>query len=211
MLNIYLDLNFNVLDAATSNRYIDAFDKRFVNLGPIALFSIYRSTVSSVKQLEENSHAHIASLIYKLITSARGADDLRIGFDRDRDRKQRELTNNRNQKGKYHIKIYFEKNFGFVQHRAKTTFGLGLKLLMTRNSDNSVFNKDNATNIGKFKNIAFEWYVPKYTPSIPQEAFLSEEIFSKMPTELQYVERSVFMKEVNTQRLWIFDLRTQEV
>ena len=32
-----------------------------------------------------------------------------------------------------------------------------------------------------------------------------------MPTELRYVERSVFMKEVNNQNLWNFDLGNQEI
>ena len=30
-----------------------------------------------------------------------------------------------------------------------------------------------------------------------------------MATELQYLERSVFMKEVNTQKFWTFELGTQ--
>ena len=45
---------------------------------------------------------------------------------------------------------------------------------------------------------------------ISQQAILSKQILSKVPTELQYVERSVFMKEVNTQNLWTFELGTQE-
>ena len=39
LLNSYIDLNFDVLQAATSNRHTDANDIRLVNLGPIALFS----------------------------------------------------------------------------------------------------------------------------------------------------------------------------
>ena len=37
-----------------------------------------------------------------------------------------------------------------------------------------------------------------------------KQIVDKTPTELQYVERSVFMKEVDTQNLWTFELGTQE-
>ena len=33
--------------------------------------------------------------MYKLITTARGCDDLSIGFDRSRDRRQRKLNNNK--------------------------------------------------------------------------------------------------------------------
>ena len=33
---------------------------------------------------------------------------------------------------------------------------------------------------------------------------------NKTPTQIQYPERSVFMKEVNTQNFWTFELGTQE-
>ena len=36
------------------------------------------------------------------------------------------------------------------------------------------------------------------------------QIVDKKPTELRYVERSVFKKEVNTQKFWTFELGTQE-
>ena len=39
LLNSYLELNFDVLHAATNNRYVDGNDKRLVNLGSIGLFS----------------------------------------------------------------------------------------------------------------------------------------------------------------------------
>ena len=71
-------------------------------------------------------------------------------------------------------------------------------------------NKDNAMNNAKIKINAMEWYVPHYKPSITQQAIFSNQILSKTPTELQYVERSVSMKEVNTQRLWSFELGTRK-
>ena len=43
-----------------------------------------------------------------------------------------------------------------------------------------------------------------------QQSILSEQILSKIPTEVKYPEKYVFMKEVNTQNFWIFELRTQE-
>ena len=63
LLNSYFELNFDVLQTATSNRYTDANDIRLVNLGPIALFTNYKLTTSSGKHLEEISHAHIVSLM----------------------------------------------------------------------------------------------------------------------------------------------------
>ena len=88
--------------------------------------------------------------------------------------------------------------FGFAAHQEKATNGLENKLTLTRSSDNSVLDKDTATNIGKIKINSFEWYVAHYTPSIPIQARLSEQILSGVPTEFKFVERSIFMKEVNT-------------
>ena len=43
-----------------------------------------------------------------------------------------------------------------------------------------------------------------------QQAIMSKQILNKTPTELRYVERSVFMKEVKYQNLWNFELGSQE-
>ena len=71
-------------------------------------------------------------------------------------------------------------------------------------------NKTIATNSGKFKINAIEWYVAHYTPSMQQQSILSEQILNKIPTQTQYPERSVFMKQVNTHKFWTFELGTQE-
>ena len=59
LLNSYLELNFDVLHAATNNKYVDGIDIRLVNPGPIALFSNCKLTTSSGKHLENIDHAHI--------------------------------------------------------------------------------------------------------------------------------------------------------
>ena len=210
LLNSYLELNFDVLQAATNNRYADGNDIRLVNLGPIGLFSNYRLTTSSGKHLENIDHAHIVSLMYKLLSSSKGFDDLSIGFDRDRGRRQRELTNNKTQKGKFHVRIYLKDVFGFAEYQEEGTYGLGYKLTLTRNTDNAVLNKANGVNNGKIKISAIEWYVPHYTPSMQQQSILSKQLLNKTPTQIQYPERLVFMTEVNTQNVWTFELGTQE-
>ena len=189
---------------------MDGNDKRLFNLGVIALFSNYRLTTSSGKHSENIEDAHIVSSMYKLLTSSRGSDDLPIGFDRDRGRRQRELTNNKNIEGKYHARIYLKDVFGFAQHQEKATFGFGYKLTLTTNTDNAVLSKVNAIDNDKIKIIAIEWYVPHYTPSITQQKILMNQIKKKLATELQYPESSVFMKEVNTQNISTFELGTQE-
>ena len=210
LLNSYLELNFDVLHAGTNNRYADGNNIRLVNLGPIGLFSNYKLTTSSGNHLENIDHAHIVSLMYKLLTSSKGSDDLSIGFDGDRGRRQRELTNNKSQKGEYHVRIYLKDVFGFAEYQEKGTYGLGYKLTLTRNTDNAVLNKDNAINNGRIKIDAIEWYVPHYTPSMQQQSILSKQILNKTSTQIQYPERSVFMEEVNTQNVWNFELGTQE-
>ena len=141
MLTSYIDLNFDVVHGVNNDRYADNTESRLVNSEPIALFSNYKLTTSSGKHLEEVSHAHIVSLMYKLITTSKGCDDLSIGFDRDRTRRRNELTNNKNVKGKYHVRIYLKDVFGFAEHQEKATYGLGYKLTLRRNNDNAVLNK----------------------------------------------------------------------
>ena len=63
MLKSFLDSDFDVLHAATGNRYAEGIEISLINLGPIALFSSYELTKSSGKHLEDISHAHVVSLM----------------------------------------------------------------------------------------------------------------------------------------------------
>ena len=210
LLNSYLDLSFEVLKKEDNSRYANGNDIRLVNLGPIALFSDFKLTTSSGKHLEDISHTHLSSLMYKLITSSKDSNDLSIGFDFSRNRRRDELALNKNIKGKYHLKIMLKDVFGFAECQTKATYGLGYKLTLTRNKDEAVIDKANATHDARIIIDHIHWYVPHYTPSIQQQCTLSKQILSKTPTELRYVERSVFMKEVNNQNLWNFELGSHE-
>ena len=210
LLNCYIELNFDVLKAATNNRYADTDDMRLINLRLIALFSTYKLTSSSGKHLENIDHAHIVSLMYKILSSSRDSDDLSISFDRNRDRRKRELPYNKTQKGKFHLRIYVKDVFGFPELQEIGTFGLSYRLTLTRNTDNAVLNKNDATNDVKIKINGIEWYVPHYEPSLEEYTKLQTQIKIKTPTNLHYLERSVFMKEVNTQNFWTFELGTLE-
>ena len=112
LLNIYLDLNFDVLHAATGNRFSDGSDMRLINLVHVSLFRNYKLAINSGKHLEDISRAHIVSLMFKLITSAKDTNDLCIGFDGDRGRRQREFTNKKLRKVNFIIefvqKIYLD-------------------------------------------------------------------------------------------------------
>ena len=50
-----------------------------------------------------------------LITSARETNDLSIGFDRDRVRRQQELTNTKSIRGKYHARHMLNGVFGSAE------------------------------------------------------------------------------------------------
>ena len=84
--------NFDVLHAATNNKYIDGDDIRLVNEGPIALFSNDNLQSSSGKHIEEINHAHVVCLMYKLITSARNTDDF-VYWMRSRSQKKTTRVN----------------------------------------------------------------------------------------------------------------------
>ena len=133
-----------------------------------------------------------------------------IGFDRSRDRRRREITIIKIFKSKSRLKIYLRDIFGFAEHQETATYGLAYKLTLTRNTDNAVSNKDNATNKTKIKINVLKWYVPHYTPSLEKYNNIMNQITRKTPTELLYPANSVFMKKVNTQTFWTFDLGTQK-
>ena len=210
LLNSYLDLNFEVVKKNDNSRYGNGNDIRLVNLGLVALFSNFKLATSSGKQLEDISHAHLVSLMHKLITYTKDSNDLSIGFDNSRNRRRDELSLNKNLKGKYHVKIMLKDVFGFAEHQEKATYGLGYKLTLTRNKDNAVIDKANGIAEARIRIDHIDWYVPHYSPSIQQQSNLSKQILSKTPTELRYVERSVFMKQVNNQNVWNFELGSQE-
>ena len=211
MLNSCLDLNSEVIKKADNSRYANCNGIKLVNLAPIALFiSNFKLTTSSGKRLEDFSHAHLVSLMYKLITSSKGSDDLSVGFVRSSARGREEMTNNKNVKGKFHLRIMLKDVFGYSEHQQKATYGLSYKLTLTRNKDEAIIDKVAGIADARIKIDHIHWYVPHYTPSIQQKSILSEQILSKTPTELSYVERSVFMKEVNNQNLWNFELGSQE-
>ena len=177
LLNSCLELIFKVIKKADNSRYANGSDILLVNLGPIALFSIFKLTTSSGKQLEDNSHAHVVSLMYKLISSAKDTNDLSVGFDPSRNTIRDELTTNRNIKGKYHVRIMLQDVFGFTEHQEKATYGLGYKLTLTRNKDECVVDKTAGIPDARIKIDHIHWYVPHYTPCIQQQCVLSNNVY----------------------------------
>ena len=100
--------------------------------------------------------------------------------------------------------------FGFGEQQENATYSLGFKLTLTRDKDDAVIDKADDIADARITIDHIHWYVPQYTTSIQQQSISSNRILSKAPTELRYVERLVFMKEVINQNLWNFELGSQE-
>ena len=132
-----------------------------------------------------------------------------IGFDRDRRRRQQELTNNKHIGGIYHVRILPKVVFGFAEHRVNATYALCYKLTSNRNKDHAVIDKAPGIADARLRIDHIHWSVLHYTPSFPQQGFLSRQILSKTPTELRFIER-FFMKETDNQNLWNFELGSQQ-
>ena len=50
------------------------------------------------------------------------------------------------------------------------------------------------------------WHIPHITPNSENQQIMMDQLLNKDPTELYYMERIVFRKDVNTNINWIFDL-----
>ena len=120
------------------------------------------------------------------------------------------MTTNKNVNGKFHLRIMLKDVFGFAEGQEKATYGLGYKLTLTGNKDEAVIDKVAGIADARIKIDHIHWYVPHYTPSMSQQAIMSKQIMNKTPTELRFVERSVFLKQVKNQNLLNFELGSQE-
>ena len=125
-----------------------------------------------------------------------------MGFNRSRNIRRDELTDNKYVKGKHHLRNMLKDVFGSAEHQEKATYGLRYKLTLTRNKNEAVIDKVAGIADGRIKIDHIHWYILHYTPSIQQRNISSNRFLKKIPSELRYIERPVFMKEVNYQNLW---------
>ena len=131
--------------------------------------------MSKGKHLGDISHAHLVSLMYKLIYSAEDGDESSIGFDRDCASIRDELALNNNVEGKYHLTILLRDVFGFAECQEKATYGLGYKLKLTRNKNDAFIDKAAGTADARIKIDHIHWYIPHYQPSIQPQGILSKQ------------------------------------
>ena len=101
------------------------------------------------------------------------------------------MTNTKNVKGKFHLRIMLTDVFGFANYQQKATYGIGYKLTLKSNKDEAVIDKAGGIADSRFKIDLIHWYVPHYTPSIQQQNILSKQIISKTP-ESSYMLNDLF-------------------
>ena len=150
--------------------------------------------------------------MHKLVSSSRGRDDLSIGFHWSKEARERETTNNKTTQGNYPVRIYLKDFFGFAEHQDNCSDGLGYKLALQRNNDYHVLshravatNADNLALAGRVFIEDLSSYVPHYTPSILNQNVMLGHFVSKAPTEVSYIKRSSYMKNVTTENNWTFE------
>ena len=202
--NSYLSLEFEVLKN-NNTRYADGDEISLVNFGPISLFSEAKLTTSSGKHLEKVDNLHLISLMYKLLTSTKSTSQLMYGFEENLSVRRQELTNNKNEKGTFFVRIKLKDLFGFADQE-KITYGLGYTLTLKRNNNNDAILRSVGVDAAKVVIKDIGWYIPHYIPSLENQQFVMDQILNKDPTELSYTERIIFRKDVNTNSNWTFEL-----
>ena len=202
--NSYISLEFEVLKN-DDTRYADGDQISLVNFGPVALFSEAKLTTSSGKHLEKVDNLHPISLMYKLLTSNQQTSQLMYGFEESQATRRQELTNNKTEKGTFFVRIKLTDIFGFADQE-KITYGLGYSLTLKRNNNNDPIIRDNAITAAKINIKDISWHIPHYVPSLENQQLVMDQILDKDPTELYYMERIVFRKDVNTNNNWTFEL-----
>ena len=202
--NSFISLEFEVLKN-NNTRYADGDEIGLVNFGPISLFSEAKLTTSSGKHLEKVDNLHLISLMYKLLTSTKSTSQLMYGFEENLSVRRQELTNNKNEKGTFFVRIKLKDLFGFADQE-KITYGLGYTLTLKRNTNNDAILRSVGVDAAKVVIKDIGWYIPHYVPSLENQQFVMDQILNKDPTELSYTERNFFRKDVNTNSNWTFEL-----
>ena len=95
--------------------------------------------------------------------------------------------------------------FGFADQE-QITYGLGYTLTLKQNNNKDVVFRTAAVDAAKVDVKDISWYIPHYVPILENQQLVPNQILNKDPTELSYIERTVFRKDVNTNNNWTFEL-----
>ena len=95
--------------------------------------------------------------------------------------------------------------------KKKITYGLGYTLTLKRNINNDPIIRTAAVDAANVIVKDISWYIPHYIPSIENQQLVLNQKLNKDPTELNYIERTVFRKDVNTNNNWTFELGNSSI
>ena len=188
--NSFISLEIEVLKN-NNTRYTNGDETSLVNFGPISLFREAKLTTSSGKHLEKVDNLHPISLMIKLLTSTSQTSQILYGFDESTTIRRQELTNNKNEKGTFFVRIKLKNLFGFADQE-KITYGLGYTLTLKRNTNNDAILRGAGVDAAKVV--------------VENQQLVLNQILNKDPTELYFTERTGFRKDVNTNSNWTFEL-----
>ena len=139
------------------------------------------------------------------MTSTKSTSQLLYGFEESETIRRQELTNNKNEKETFFVRIKLKDLFGFADQE-KITYGLGYTLTLKRNTNNDAILRSVGVDAAKVVIKDIGWYIPHYVPSIENQQLVMDQILNKDPTELSYTERIIFRKNVSTNSNWTFEL-----
>ena len=81
---------------------------------------------------------------------------------------------------------------------------MGYTLTLKRNNDPII--RGNGVDVAKIVIKDIGWYIPHFTPNLENQHFMMDQLLNKDSTEIYYMERIVFRKDVNTNNIRSFDL-----
>ena len=183
----------------------DGDQMSLINFRPVAFFGEAKLTTSSGKHLEKNDKLHTVSLLNKRLTSGQQTSELMYGFDESQATGRLELTNQKTEKRTVIVNIKLTDLFGFADQE-KVTYGLGYTLTLNQTNNNDPIIRTAGVDAAKVFIKGIGWYIPHFTPSLENLQIRMDQLLNKDPTELYYMERIVFSKDVNTNTNWTFDL-----
>ena len=93
-----------------------------------------------------------------------------------------------------------------LKTQSLSEYGLGYTLILKRIHKNDPIFHTAEVHAAKIVRKDIGWYISHITPSLENQQIMMDKVLNKDPTELYYMERIVFRKNVNTNNKWTFDL-----
>ena len=177
----------------------------------MALFSLIKLEASGGRTIEYIDHCHPNLLMYKLLTSI--VDEYESGFVRNQGNRDSQLKGDHIAAERGHIYTMIKMNdlFGFVNDLEKVIYGLGFKLILKRNKNDTALYRVNANpgavgNDGKIDIRDISWCVPSIDPGNDNKIIVQKGLSKKNNVDFSYYERKTFYKNVPNATNFLFDL-----